>query len=88
MKTSLDVARPPHPRDEACPYLHEKGVQPVAPAPRRVQLSKHHCVGGGLAHVANPELGGFEIGGMDDEFLHEGEKMDVRDGHTLESASL
>lgn len=74
IKTPLEVARPPHLRDETCPYLHDKGVQPVALAPRRVQLSIHHCVGSGLAHVANPELGSFKIGGMDDEFLHEGKK--------------
>lgn len=76
------MARPPHPRGETCPYLDEKGVQPVALAPRCVQLSKHHCVGSSLAHVANPELGGFKIGGMDDEFLHEGKKWTLEtDAH-------
>lgn len=63
-----------HPLDKTCPYLHDKGVQPVALAPGRVQLSKHHRVRSRLAQIANPELGGFEIRGMYDEFLHEGKK--------------
>lgn len=56
-------------------YLHDKGMQPMALVPRHVQLSKHHCVSGCLAHVANPKFGSFEIRGMYDEFLHKGKRL-------------
>lgn len=46
------------------PHLHQEGVQAVAAAPGRVQLGKHHGVGGRLAHVADPEFGGLEVRGM------------------------
>ena len=53
-------------------------MQPVALAPWRVQLSEHHRVCSRLAHIANPELGGFEIRRMYDDFLHEEKKLKLQ----------
>lgn len=36
---------------------------------RCVELSVDHRVGGRLAHVAHPELGGLKVGRVDDKLL-------------------
>lgn len=45
-------------------YLHQEGMQSVAPAIWHVKLSKHHRMSCCLAHVAHPKFGSLKIGGM------------------------
>lgn len=63
-KTPLGSGQDPNLRDETCPYQvpHWEGCSPWHWPPSVQPAELHHCVGSGLAHVANPELGSFKIG--------------------------
>lgn len=56
-------------RSRSRSHRHDEGVQAVAHLVRCVELSEDHGVGGCLAEVTHPELGGLKVWRVDDKLL-------------------